>query len=79
MDAAAELNRMRWRCRRGMLELDILLGRFVETRYASLDADGRAALSRLLELPDTELLVCLSGQAEPTDAGVKSIVQQLRG
>ena len=34
-----ELNRMRWRCRRGLLELDLLLGPFFEAMYLTLDAD----------------------------------------
>ncbi|MDJ0806588.1 MAG: succinate dehydrogenase assembly factor 2, partial [Gammaproteobacteria bacterium] len=37
MNDDAELNRLRWQCRRGMLELDLLLLGFLETRYPRLD------------------------------------------
>jgi antitoxin CptB len=50
-----ELERVRWRCRRGMLELDIVLGRFIEQHYASLNRAQQAALDRLLDMPDPTL------------------------
>jgi len=50
-----ELERVRWRCRRGMLELDIVLNRFIEQHYASLNKAQQAALDRLLDMPDPTL------------------------
>lgn len=50
-----ELERLRWRCRRGMLELDILLDRFIEQHYASLNKAQQVALDRLLDMPDPTL------------------------
>ena len=50
-----ELERIRWRCRRGLLELDIVLGRFVESHYAQLDEPHRHAFEELLDMPDTLL------------------------
>ena len=73
-----DFSRLRWRCRRGMLELDLLLGRFVNDHYRELDGAGRAALSRLLDMPDSELLTCLHGQADPADPELLSLVQRLR-
>ena len=40
-----DFSRLRWRCRRGMLELDLLLGRFVNEHYRELDGAGRTASS----------------------------------
>lgn len=49
------LSRLRWRCRRGMLELDLLLAPFIEHEYLQLDESQRNAFERLLRLPDPEL------------------------
>jgi antitoxin CptB len=54
-DLDRELERIRWRCRRGMLELDLVLNRFQEQHLASLSATEREAFKGLLELPDNEL------------------------
>ncbi|HEY2675598.1 MAG TPA: succinate dehydrogenase assembly factor 2 [Steroidobacteraceae bacterium] len=59
--------RMRWRCRRGMKELDILLERFVAERYAGAPAAEQAAFQRLLEVQDPLIYAyCLGQQAPPT-------------
>ncbi len=56
-----ELNRLRWRCRRGMRELDVLLERYLDRRWPTAPAGRRAAFRALLELPDPELAaLCLS-------------------
>ena len=55
--------RMRWRCRRGLLELDIVLGRFVE-HYGTLDAAQRLVFDELLELPDNILWDMISGKTD---------------
>lgn len=60
-----ELRRLRWRARRGLLENDLLIGRFLDRHGRTLDAAQNRALSKLLELPDTELLDLLLGRTEP--------------
>jgi len=50
-----ELERLSWRCRRGMLELDIVLGRFVQLHYADLDDIQKTAFDVLLDMPDQML------------------------
>ena len=50
-----ELNRLRWRARRGMLELDILLLDFLEHNYPALSSSMQHAFSNLLDLDDGEL------------------------
>lgn len=57
----AAVERMRWRCRRGLLELDIVLERFVE-HYAELDEAQRRVFDELLDLPDTALWDIISGK-----------------
>jgi antitoxin CptB len=60
-----ELERVRWRCRRGLLELDIVLGRFVEQHYEGLDELQQVAFDVLLDLPDNVLWDMITGREEP--------------
>lgn len=50
-----ELERARWRCRRGMLELDIVLQRFLDRDYLQLNNQQLEQFERLLDLPDNDL------------------------
>lgn len=59
--------RTRWRCRRGLLELDILFSRFLDEHYSSLSALEQVYFHNLLEQPDTTLLAWIQGQEQPPD------------
>jgi antitoxin CptB len=61
--AAEALRRLRWRARRGLLENDLLVGRFLERHGAALGAADADALSLLLDLSEAELLDLLLGRA----------------
>ena len=61
------LDRLRWRCRRGMLENDLLIERFFERHAASLLATQAAALGHLMDLSDNDLLDLLLRRTEPGD------------
>ncbi|HJT51477.1 MAG TPA: succinate dehydrogenase assembly factor 2 [Nitrosospira sp.] len=50
-----ERERARWRCRRGLLELDIVLQRFMDTHYGTLDEVELCEFEALLDLPDNDL------------------------
>jgi antitoxin CptB len=77
-----ELRRLRWRARRGLLENDLLIGRFLDRHGRSLDAAQNRALLKLLELPDTELLDLLLARTElvpPLDGpDLRALLQVLR-
>ena len=78
-----ERRRLRWRARRGLLENDLILDRFLTREGDTLDRPAAAALERLLELGDNELLDLLLARAEPrapldTD-DVKTLLARLRG
>ena len=62
------LERVRWRSRRGMLELDILLGRFIDRHYAGLDDAGKRAFEDLLDVPDNALWDMITGRADAQEA-----------
>lgn len=53
---AEEVRRLSWRCRRGLLELDIVLQRFSENHLATLTTEELLAFDSLLDLPDNEFL-----------------------
>jgi antitoxin CptB len=63
--AEVEERRARWHCRRGMLELDLVLNRFMDRHYGSLNAAQRRAFDELLELQDHELWEVIAGLAPP--------------
>jgi antitoxin CptB len=73
---ARRLARMRWRARRGMLENDLVLARFLDRRGADITEAEIAALDRLLDLPDNELwdLICGRGQV---DAALQPLLREL--
>lgn len=77
-DAGDVGNRLRWQCRRGMLELDLLLARFLETGFEELDADGRADLERLLGYPDQVLHDWLMDQSVPADPRLARLVERIQ-
>jgi len=60
----AELDRIRWHCRRGMLELDLVLNRFVEQELDGLDSGQLQVFRELLNEQDPMLLAWIMGQEE---------------
>lgn len=73
---SGELQRLRWQCRRGLLELDLLLRRFVELRYATLSALEQERFRELLAQPDPALLAWIQGQETPPDE-LKWIIEKV--
>ncbi len=71
-------SRLRWLCRRGMKELDVLLARFLEHGYPALDEAGQRGFARLLERQDPEIYALLTGRADTDDPEVDCVVQRIR-
>jgi antitoxin CptB len=71
MDRAAR-ERLRWKCRRGLLELDLVLERYLRGH----PDDGE--LAELLELPDNDLWDIVSGRSDRFDGRLTGIVARLR-
>jgi antitoxin CptB len=74
----ARLRRIRWRCRRGMLENDLILSRFLDANAATLTEDDVANLDVLLDMTDDRLWDVLAGRTEP-DAPLAAFVARVRG
>ncbi len=62
-----EVRRLSWRCRRGLLELDIVLQRFSEKHLASLTKSELSAFDGLLDLPDNEFLDVVTSRINFSD------------
>ena len=74
MFSEMELNRLRWRSRRGMLELDLLLQPFFDEEFRGLSPDVQKAFVKLLEEDDPDLLMWFSQKGEPEDSELCSLV-----
>ena len=73
-----EMNRLRWRCRRGLLENDLVLERFLAAHGPTLEDDHLSALQALLEYPDDELWGIVSGRSECREPALFEVVGLLR-
>jgi len=73
------LRRLRWRSRRGLLELDLVFDRFWAGAGKGLTQEEVAALERLLRLPDNDLLDLVMGRAPAPEAGLADVLDKLRG
>lgn len=74
----AELSRLRWLCRRGMKELDVVMSRYLEHHYASASGVEQGHFRALLEMPDPELYDLLLGRSVTSDAELTRFIQVLR-
>jgi len=74
----SELNKLRWRCRRGTLELDLLLLRYLEHAYLSATSDQQQAFLRILDLEDIELMPYLMADRLPADVDLAQLVIAIR-
>ncbi len=72
------LERVRWRSRRGLLELDIVLGRFIDKHYAQLDEAGKQAFEALLDMPDNPLWDMIAGRQEATHGEQQALLEKIR-
>jgi antitoxin CptB len=73
-----ELSRLRWRCRRGFLENDLVLTRLLDARGNQFTNDEHTQLTTLLELSDNELWDIIAGRSEAFPEGTDAMVATLR-
>jgi antitoxin CptB len=72
------VRRLRWRSRRGMLELELALAPFVETHLSTLSATDRERYARLLEHDDWDIFDWVQRRSEPADPELAAIVAIIR-
>ena len=75
--ATGGLAELRWHCRRGMRELDVLLMRYMDGEYPTANPEQQAAFEVLLNLQDPEILELLTGRVVAEDASLQDVVQRL--
>jgi antitoxin CptB len=71
-------NRLRWGCRRGMLELDIFLGCFMDFSYDDLTYEDKVIFQNLLLEADQTLLAYFMGQEKPIDPEISRVIEKIR-
>lgn len=59
------MTHLRWMCRRGMLELDFLLNRFLDGRYDALGHDDKVLFEKMLTEADPTLFAWMMGHQTP--------------
>ena len=74
----SELDRIRWHCRRGLLELDLVLKRFVERDFPQLSPAQCEAFKTLLDYPDNDLWDLVTGRREAAPGATAAVVNLLR-
>ena len=77
-DESCKVVDYRWQCRRGMLELDLLLNNFVEKRADTLTKQQRESFELLLAYPDQTLLDLLLGNTVSSDVLISEIIEQIQ-
>jgi len=74
----SELSRLRWRCRRGMRELDVVMLYYLDHHYGGASAQDQAAFRELIECQDPEILDFLTGRALPQGEALNRVVEVIR-
>lgn len=72
------LERVRWRSRRGLLELDIVLGRFIDACYPQLDEAELLVFEELLDMPDNPLWDMIAGRQVATQDDQRALLEKIK-
>ena len=70
--------RLRWKCRRGLLELDLVLERFLDRKAEAFDSETLDLLNELLDYPDNDLWDIVNGRSEEYAPRHRPLVEVLR-
>ena len=73
-----QIGKLRWRCRRGMKELDLLTLGYLEQHYPTAPAEEQQAFAALLELQDPLLMSYMVGRETPADGTTARVVAVMR-
>ncbi len=74
----SEISKLRWRCRRGMKELDVAMTAYLEKFYGSASEEDRSAFLRLIDTQDPELMNMVMGKIEAPDEQMNRVIQTIR-
>ena len=74
----SQLSKLKWHCRRGMKELDVLLTRYLEHNYEQASVEEQQTFQALLELPNSELYAYLVEQKTFPDGNMQILVEKIK-
>lgn len=74
----SELDRIRWRSRRGLLELDLVLEKFLDRHLEQLDQEQLDSYKDLLFLPDNDLLDFVDGRRDCPEPRMQQLIVMMR-
>ena len=74
----SELSRLRWLCRRGMKELDLMMTKYLDTHYESASIDEQACFKKLLDMSDPELYALLTGRSKAPSPRLERFTRSMR-
>lgn len=74
----SEISHLRWLCRRGMKELDLVLTGYLDKQYTDADEQSQQAFKTLLEMPDPDLFALLVGRSTAADKSIDKLIDTLK-
>ena len=74
----SEHSRLRWLCRRGMKELDVVMTLYLETQYSAASQLQKDSFKSLLDMQDPDLYALLLGQTTCPDNNIQSLINAIR-
>ena len=75
----SDMSRLRWRCRRGTKELDIVMNRYLAERYLTASAEEQASFNALLDVEDPIIFDMLLDKTTSEDPNQQALVEILKG
>ena len=72
------LKKLRWRCRRGAKELDVMLENYLNREFLTASKTDQALMVQLLDAQDPDLLRWFMGQDQPSDANLARLIEHIR-
>jgi antitoxin CptB len=78
MQETSDKKKLEWQCRRGMLELDVILIPFLEQYYDEIDPMRRKAFAELLQQADPDIYTWIMGFGSCSEPGLESIIDLIR-
>jgi antitoxin CptB len=74
----SEESRLRWLCRRGMKELDVIMSGYLENHYTNASDAEKNGFKALLEMPDPDLYALLLGKQTSSNFSIQHVAQSIR-
>ena len=74
-----DMSRLRWRCRRGTKELDIVMNRYLRERYETASVEEQASFNALLDVEDPIIFDWLLDKTQSDDENQQALIKILQG